>query len=255
MTIAEQLYQAYQNNQPLDMADFTGVLKDETRAYQVQEKLMTLKGEAIGGYKISLTSLETQQLFHSTEPLYGAQVASRILAAPATIALSQMNEPLIEVELAFTAKADLTTGMSDRELLNAVTVAGDMEIPDARFRAWFPKLDKYLVVADCAVGGYIVKGEAIDGTQFSVDDLNAIAVSLMLNGAEVAAGQSSEVLDNPLHALQWLVQKLAAHGKHIRQGQVISSGTFFVPPKLQAGEYVAQFSGPLTELVELSVHV
>lgn len=254
MTIAEQLYQAYQNNQPLAMADFTGVLKDETHAYQVQEKLMALKGEAIGGYKISLTSLETQQLFHSTEPLYGAQVASRILPAPATIALSQMNEPLIEVELAFTAKTDLITGMSDRDLLNAVTVAGDMEIPDARFRAWFPKLDKYLVVADCAVGGYIVKGEAIDGRQFSVDELNAIAVSLTLNGAEVAAGQSSEVLDNPLHALQWLIQKLAAHGKHIRQGQVISSGTFFVPPKLQAGEYIAQFSGALTEIVELSVH-
>lgn len=253
MTIAEQLYQAYQNNQPLDMADFTGVLKDETRAYQVQEKVMALKGEAIGGYKISLTSLETQQLFHSTEPLYGAQVASRILTAPATIALSQMNEPLIEVELAFTAKTDLITGMSDRALLNAVTVAGDMEIPDARFRSWFPKLDKYLVVADCAVGGYIVKGEAIDGSQFSVDELNAIAVSLTLNGTEVAAGQSCEVLDNPLHALQWLIQKLAAHGKHISRGQVISSGTFFVPPKLQAGEYVAQFSGALTELVELSV--
>jgi 2-keto-4-pentenoate hydratase len=39
----------------------------------------------------------------------------------------------VEVEFCFTAQRDLTAGMSREELLASCTVAGDMEVPDARY--------------------------------------------------------------------------------------------------------------------------
>lgn len=252
-SIAHQLFEAWQSNTPMEMSAFDGALTDFDAAYQVQNAFAAKKAEPTAGYKISLTSKTTQDLFKTNEPLYGAQIASHILTSPATIDLAQMNEPLIEVELAMTAKEDLVPGLSDEELLARVTVAGDMEVPDARFKAWFPKLDKYLVVADCAVGGYIVCGEPVDGATLSVKDLEGIHVELTLNGQPVRSGNSTEVLGNPINALQWLIQKLAQHGKTLKKGTTVSTGTFFVPPKLEAGLYEATFTGTLAQTVRLTV--
>lgn len=252
-TLARTLYAAWQKNQPLAMADYEGALEDFETANAVQDAFAALKPERTGGYKISLTSKETQDLFKTNEPLYGAQIPSHILISPAQVKLAEMNEPLIEVELAMTAKEDLHEGLSDRELLDLVTVAGDIEVPDARFGSWFPSLNKFLVVADCAVGGYIVTGTPVDGTTLSLEDLTKIHVALVLDGEKVREGDSTEVLGNPINALRWLVSALAKRGKTLKKGTVVSTGTFFVPPKLAAGTYEARFTGALTQTVQLNV--
>lgn len=159
-----------------------GMLNDFETAYAVQRAVAEQKGEPTGGYKISLTSKTTQDMFGTTEPLFGEQIPSHILAAPAVLQMAEMNEPLIEVELSMIPKVDLEPGMSDEELLRNVTVAGDIEVPDARFKAWFPALNKYLVVADCAVGGYIIHGTPVDGTKLKLEDLLKIHVDLLKDG-------------------------------------------------------------------------
>ncbi len=164
-----------------------------------------------------------------------------------------MNEPLIEVELSMIPKVDLTSSMSDEELLENITVAGGIEVPDARFEAWFPTLNKYLVVADCAVGGCIIHGTPVDGKTLTVAGLNAIRCELFKDGKLINAGNSTEVLDNPIHALKWLVAALEKRGRQLKAGQVVSSGTFFVPPHLERGEYVARYTGTITEDVKLTV--
>lgn len=253
-TLARALFESWKNNKPLEMSDCSGVLKDFETAYAVQEAVCALKAQGCGGFKISLTSEQTQKLFDTNEPLYGENIPSHIIASPVDLTLASMNEPLIEVELAMTAKEDLTTGLSDEELLSRVTVSGDIEVPDARFRAWFPTLNKYLVVADCAVGGYIVHGEPVDGATLSVKDLENIHVDLTLNGTVVRSGDSTEVLGNPINALQWLLKALARRGRTLKRGMTVSTGTFFVPPKLEPGLYEAVFSGKLTQKVVLNVH-
>lgn len=250
---AETLYGAYKSNKALCKKEYTGKVSDYDTAYAVQALFAGLKSEPTGGYKISLTSKETQALFDATEPFYGAQIASHIFTSPATLELSKMNEPLIECEIAFIAKQDLHEGMSDQELLDACDVACDMEIPDSRFADWFPKLNKYLVICDCAVGGYINYGKTVAGSSLKVSELNEIHVDLYHNGKVVRQGESSSVLDNPVHAMQWLVKALAKHGLQLKKGMVVSSGTFFNPPKLEAGQYVARYSGKLTDDVVLEV--
>ena len=173
-SLTQALYNAFCTNKPLDMKACSGVLNDYESAYAVQRKFAELKGEPTGGYKISLTSKTTQDMFGTTEPLFGEQTKSHIFAAPCTLELDHMNEPLIEVELSMIPKVDLTSSMSDEELLENITVAGGIEVPDARFEAWFPTLNKYLVVADCAVGGCIIHGTPVDGKTLTVAGLNAI---------------------------------------------------------------------------------
>lgn len=127
-SLTQALYNAFCTNKPLDMKACSGVLNDYESAYAVQRKFAELKGEPTGGYKISLTSKTTQDMFGTTEPLFGEQTKSHIFAAPCTLELDHMNEPLIEVELSMIPKVDLTSSMSDEELLENITVAGGIEV-------------------------------------------------------------------------------------------------------------------------------
>ncbi|WP_307738851.1 hypothetical protein [uncultured Parolsenella sp.] len=252
--LAEALYQAYrrnfygQENKPLNMADWEGVVTDDDTAYAVQDAVMAKKLGPVAGYKVSLTSEETQKMFDSDSPLYGAQVAERFVPTPCTLDLRHLNEPLVEVEFCFTAKKDLSADMSLDELLHNCTVAGDMEVPDARFAAWFPTLSKYLVMSDCAVGGYVLYGTPVDGAELTVDGMAKVHAKAYHDGEFVKEGDSSEVLGNPVNSLKWLVGKLESQGKKFTKGMHVSVGTVFVPPAFAAGEWRVEFSGPFGTL-------
>lgn len=187
-------------------------------------------------------------MFDSDSPLYGAQVAERFVPTPCTLDLRHLNEPLVEVEFCFTAKKDLSADMSLDELLHNCTVAGDMEVPDARFKAWFPTLSKYLVMSDCAVGGYVLFGTPVDGAELTVDGMAKVHAKAYHDGEFVKEGDSSEVLGNPVNSLKWLVGKLESQGKRFKKGMHASVGTVFVPPAFTAGEWRVEFSGPFGTL-------
>lgn len=241
---AHALYQAYQSRQPLKMADWDGVVNDDDTAYAVQDQFVSLKGLPTGGYKVSLTSKQTQDMFDSDSPLYGQQVDSHFLPSPALLSLKEQTmAPLLEVELGFRATEDLHASDSLEDLLHKTTVCGTVELPDSRFADWFPDLNKYNVMSDCAVGGFVVYGNERPASSVfaSVDDAANVNVTLYHDGKEEASGKSSEVLGNPLKSLQWLVGKLEEQGKTYKAGQLVSSGTFLLPPHLTAGKWEAKF--------------
>lgn len=242
--LAEHLFSAYQTHQPLQESDYEGVVTDEETAYQVQRHLTELKNEAVGGYKVSLTSQETQDMFDSDSPLYGAQVKSHFVSSPTTLYRSDLMEPLAEVEMLFTAKEDLSSTDSLMELLHKTTVAPAVEVPDSRFSDWFPSLSKYMVISDAAVGGYVVYGQEVDADQLfnNVDELADVKCELFHNGEKLKDGVSSEVLGNPLNSLHWLAEKLEQQGTPLKAGQRVSSGTFLLPESLGDGNWKATFN-------------
>ena len=99
--------------------------------------------------------------------------------------------------------------MTPEELLANCTVAADMEVPDSRFAKWFPSLSKYLVMSDCAVGGYVVYGTPVDGAELTVEGMAGYTGKCYHDGQLVKQGKTSEVLGNPVNSMQWLVGKLA----------------------------------------------
>ena len=135
---AKALFEAYDTNTPLKEEEWKDVVTDDETAYAVQDAVVKLKGKPTAGYKVSLTSKETQDMFDADSPLYGQQVAERFLQSPADVDLQMLNEPLLEVELTFRAKEDLQPSDTLEDLFQKVTVAGALELPDARFVDWFP---------------------------------------------------------------------------------------------------------------------
>ncbi|MEJ6401128.1 2-keto-4-pentenoate hydratase [Nicoliella lavandulae] len=251
--LAQALFNAYTNREALKMDEWTDLLNDEDASYRVQRRLMELKDQPLGGYKVSLTSKQTQDMFDSTEPLYGAQVQNHFVKSPATLSLSSnLMDPLAEVELVFKAKEDLSPEDSLEELARKTTVASGVEVPDSRFSDWFPSLSKYLVMADAAVGGYVVYGDERDTTDFALKDLENVHTKLYHDGKEEVDGVSSEVLGNPLNSLHWLVKKLHEQGQSFKAGQRVSSGTFLLPPRLTEGKWTAKFDNGFSD-VEVNV--
>ncbi|KRL02455.1 2-keto-4-pentenoate hydratase [Liquorilactobacillus capillatus] len=240
---AEALFKSYTSGDPLMESAWKEQVTNDSQAYRVQEYLTGLKDEEVGGYKVSLTSAETQKMFAADSPLYGAQVASHFLKSPATVSLQTLMEPLVEVELAFRAKEDLFASDSLEELMSKTTVAGGLEVPDSRFKDWFPTLSKYMVMSDAAVGGLVVYGQEHNTNELfsSTNELAEVTCELFHNGKKVKDGVSAEVLGNPLKSLHWLVQKLESQNKKFTAGQMVSSGTFVLPPKLTAGKWQVSF--------------
>lgn len=244
--LAQILYKAYATQEPLDMEAFT--IFDDDSAYRVQKRLTELKAKKLGGYKISLTSAETQKMFNSAEPLYGSQLAERFFKSGVKLNQSMFMDPLVEVELVFTAKVDLSAKDSLNELMAKTTVAPAVELPDCRFKDWFPTLPKNLVMADAAVGGAVVYGDEVDADQFSLADLAKVHTELFHDRKKVADGKASEVLGNPVKSLKWLTEKLAETDQVVHAGEHISTGTFLLPVSLTPGNWKAEFDYGLSDV-------
>lgn len=237
-TTAELLFNAYQTNQPLEKGRLE--LTSREQAYDVQDAVLALKeanGETHQGYKISLTSQETQDLFKSDSPLYGQMTD---VTLKNSLSLSDYNEPLVEVELVFLVDETVNASDSKEEVMRKCRVAPGLEIPDGRYDDWFPKTTFYEVIADGAVNGALSVGTA---ASYSYEDLADVEGVLYLDGQEVKRGHSTEVLGHPVNSVMWLAEALEAKGQKLTAGRFVSSGTFVLPERLEAGTYTAKYAG------------
>jgi 2-keto-4-pentenoate hydratase len=74
-------------------------------------------------------------------------------------------------------------------------------------------------------------------------ELDRVEARVQLNGNEVATGLGSAVLGNPMNSIRWLAEKLGQHGRRLRAGDIIMTGSFVRQFPLQAGDIaVAEFS-------------
>ncbi|OIM24908.1 hypothetical protein ATX62_05080 [Oenococcus oeni] len=92
--VANDLYQALVNKRPLKVTEYEKKVTDFDTAYRVQHAFTELKKEPLGGYKVSLTSEQTQRMFNSDSPFYGAETASAWLENDASLQLSDLSEVL-----------------------------------------------------------------------------------------------------------------------------------------------------------------
>lgn len=215
-------------------------------AYHIQTEILNMQDETAKGYKISMTSAETQALFDSHEPVYGPFTAAQVITE---MSLADYNIPLAELELVFYVNETLSTDDDAESILSKCTVAPALELPDGRYKDWFPNISKYEVVADCAVAGAIVIGEA---KSVSYDELDNISGKLLFNGKEIKRGKSSEVMGHPVSAMKWLIEKLGSQGKQLEAGQFVSSGTFILPVQLEVGKYEGVFEGLGNVAIEIT---
>jgi 2-keto-4-pentenoate hydratase len=242
--ITETLMTSYNTSTPIDFIRNSYNL-DETASYDVQDEFIRKKcetyGEEIKGYKISMTSPETQALADTDEPAFGTLTTSSIAENQATLPLKEMNAPLVEPELIFVLTDDLTAGATEEEILSKSKIAPGLEVPDSRYKDWFPDFELMDLICDNGVTGKVVVAEPVDAPSFK--DLAKVQMKLFHNGEKIEEGVASAVLENPASSVAWLVKKLAQRNKTVKKGMIISSGTFISPIPVKEGTYKAAYTG------------
>jgi 2-keto-4-pentenoate hydratase len=219
-------------------------------AYRCQdaliERLLAHYGGHVIGYKIACTNELAQRLLHMDGPFHGKLMSSFCSDSPAHLPAGDFFMRVMEAEFAFRMGRDLparTKPYEREEVAEAVEgVLPGIEIVDSRFTEW-TTVGAASLIADNACHGAWVKGAMISGWRGL--DLAEQAVRLFVNGAQVQEGSGKAVLGDPLNALQWLANELAAHGAGLKAGQYITTGVTTDIYLAERGDRVMADFGPV----------
>ena len=183
----------------------------------------------IAGYKVSLST-----------GAWGVLTTDMVRGNGAQISRTTLFDPLLECELVFLADHDLRPGSSSDDILDSCRVAPGLEIADSRWEGWRPSdgasfvpPDAELIAADNAMGGaLVIGGRWRPARELPLPD---VEISTRSEGRVLARGSLGDVMGSPVEAVRWLIDRLAAVGRFVAAGQVVSSGcpchTFVtVPP-------------------------
>jgi len=239
--LAQHLEEVWQANRP-PIAPFseTGLLSDVNEAYAVQTlwtHLRKCKGDKILGRKIGLTSRAMQEQLGVNEPDYGSLWASRyfpIHDGIAKIEAERFIQPRLECEVAFLLENNLKgPGVAAEDVIAATRyVTTAVEIIDSRIENWRIKLVD-TVADNASYGGFSV---GVWGRELLQRGLPNVRIALHQNGALVAEGAGSAVMEDPAIAAAWLINKLASFGVAMQAGDIILSGSVAKAVPIERGD-------------------
>ncbi|MEV7230381.1 fumarylacetoacetate hydrolase family protein [Polymorphospora sp. NPDC051019] len=218
---------------------------DVDAAYRVQQAQVTewlAAGRRRVGAKIGLTSPAVQQAFGVFQPDFGVLFADMAVPDGAEVDLGGLIQPRVEAEVAFVLDAGLPF---ERVTVADVIRATDhilpaVEIVDSRIAGW--DISIVDTVADNASSGLFVLGN--QPRKLSDVDLRLAGMVLEHAGEPVSVGAGAACLGNPVHAVAWLAQTLAAAGSPLAAGDVVLSGALGPMVSVTAGAaYEARISG------------
>jgi 2-keto-4-pentenoate hydratase len=242
--LAAQLLEVYGTKQPIDFISKVHTLSVD-ESYDVQQVFAAERskqtGKEIKGYKISMTSPGTQALFRASEPAFGTLFEDTLHRGDTELELASMLSPLLEPEIVFVLKEDLSIGAAEQEILEKTVLHAGLEIPDSRFADWFPKFQLSDLICDNGVTGKVVLA-AGGRDDLTLEEAAQVKLTLTRDGEYLDTGYAAEVMGNPVTSVAWLTQKLAENNSYLKKDMVISSGTFLSPIPLTAGTYCADFS-------------
>jgi 2-keto-4-pentenoate hydratase len=197
-------------------------------------------GDRVVGYKLGNIAKVMQAAFGLDQPDYGYLLASTFAYEGTTLARERYIEPFVELEPAFVLRSRLGgphTTVAD--VINAIDYAVPaIEIIDSRVQNWAIDLPDTLA-DNGSTGAVILGGTPRRITELTLRDTRG---TLHFNGREVIAGNTGNVLGNPLSAVAWLCNRLAAYDIEFTPGQVILPGSCLqAVPMNQAGRWSGTF--------------
>jgi 2-oxo-3-hexenedioate decarboxylase len=193
-------------------------------AYTVQDELAALRTQAglhRCGWKLGNTSAVKQRVMGLPHPVFGRIFAEGAIENGATIPIGAFIAPRFEPEIAFGLRAALP-GNGDRAAIAAAIawIAPALEVTDSRFTPGRRTANE--LIADCTSAAGFVLGARVPFVAGRA--LDAIATELIRNGGLIAAGSTTDVLGDPLIALELLAAHLATRDLPTAAGDVILSG-------------------------------
>ena len=250
---AERIAALFRERRPIDILPPDLMPADLDEAYHIRDEFEAIevaRGRgAVVGYKIGLTTPIMQQLCGVDEPCYGAIFASELHDRRTERPLGDYCRLGIETEIAVRLGEDLPRGGDGERVAAAVEscMAAIEVLEDLRH-------DYKRLSAAAMVAGNVWNAGAVLGApvaDWRRLDLAQAAARLTINGREIGRGKGGDVMGNPLNALAWLANKLAASATPLRRGMVVLTGSMVPIQFPSAGDHaIVEVEGlGLAELV------
>jgi 2-keto-4-pentenoate hydratase len=202
---------------------------DADAAYAVQSSWVAdqiAAGARVVGRKIGLTNPVVQAQFGVDRPDFGVLFDGMACAPGTPIDGARTLQPKIEAEIAFVLAEDLTGAIIGPAEVAAATayVVAALEIVDSRIAGW--DIGIVDTIADNGSSGLFVLGDRRQ--ELGHLDLAECAMTLRRGGAGgevVSTGTGASILGHPLAAVAWLATAVRDHGRPLRAGEVVLSGS------------------------------
>ena len=219
-----------------------GVTMSMYEAALVQRRFTALIAKGLGdvvGSKAGLTNPAVQKRFDYDKPIRGTLFAKMILTGPARVPAAFGSRPVYEADMVAVVgdAARVMSARSPLEVLQALKeIRPFIELPDLVFDPRVkPDGPSLLAVNVGARLGVLGDSISLPATAESVEKLAAVKIEVIdQTGAVVGGGKGADLLNNPLNAVLWIAESLKAEGKALKNGDLLSLGSFsaLLPPKV-----------------------
>ena len=213
---------------------------DERTAYKIQDaflaKLVPKQGPVVG-YKIALTSPQVWEQTGIRGPAYGPIRRKRVFEHRTSIRADRWTRLGVELEIILTVNTDVPAPKKGKPY-DKDSIAPYVGSARAGFEliedrgADYSRLSLNWLVMDVGWnGGSLLAKPNKDWARL---DLAKLEGSISFDGKVVRTGHSGDVLGHCYNSLAWLANKLGEHGKTVKKGMIVSTGSMvacqFVPP-------------------------
>ena len=245
--LAQTIADARRSNKPMDVAGAIGSLS-EADAYKVQfavhDKICAGGADRVAGWKVALTLPHQYEPMKLSGPVFACIYQSGVRQNGAVFEEGYPLKPGIEPELVARIAKDAPAGTK----YTADTIGAyignlycGMELVDNRY-ADVTRMSGPARIADNVLQAACVTGTEVKDWQ-KLDFPNLRGRSL-LDGKELANGPGSAVMGSALISLAWLANTLNKHGKMLKAGDLVLTGSVH-PPAFLPGKGIArtEFAG------------
>jgi 2-keto-4-pentenoate hydratase len=245
--LADRLIEGRKSHKPMDVAGALAPLS-EADAYKVQFAVhdkLAAAGDKLAGWKVALTLPVQYEPLKLSGPVFAGIYKSGLRQSGAVFANGYPLKPGIEPELVVRIGKDASGGgakyTADSIRGYVANVYCGMELVENRY-VDVTKMSGPARIADNVLQAALVTGTEIKEWQ-KLDFPNLKGRSL-LDGKELASGPGSAVMGAMPISLAWLANKLIEHGKALKAGDLVLTGSVH-PPAFLPGSGVArtEFAG------------
>ncbi|MGL5816186.1 MAG: 2-keto-4-pentenoate hydratase [Phycicoccus sp.] len=224
--LARRLHGAMTSRRPIAPLTDQHPDLDVDDAYVIQQgltrRILDADGGRVVGYKLGLTSAPMQQLLGVDQPDHAPVLSSMVVGDGHEIDLSRYIAPKVEGEIALVLDAPLHgPGVTPMQAWRAIGGAvAAIEMVDSRIADW--RIGLVDTIADLASSGATVLGSRVvplDGWEPRL-----VGMVMSRNGTTVDTGAGAAALGDPVAAVAWLANTLAAYDVTLEPGWFVMTG-------------------------------
>jgi 2-keto-4-pentenoate hydratase len=199
---------------------------DLDEGYAIQDALVALWDQEIGGWKIGAAVPKFQALVGAPCPVAGRMLASTIVESPAEIYGGAFHMRIVESEYGWRLGKDLPPRAGEysrAEVEDAVAALHPaIEVADCNYTTGL-KAGPFSLIADNALAAAFVYAPEIP--DWRNQPLETHRVRMTIDGEVVGEGDAEDVGGHPIMPLIWLANDRSRRGDGLKAGQFVTTGS------------------------------